>query len=556
MGEPVGRVGAIDRIGSSAYLLPVLLFVLLFALWPVALLFESGLVQGGGLSGFVTVVGQSTNFGPLENSLVQGALSAVGAFALGYPTGIYLARYSWPGRSIVRALVLVPFLLPSLVVVLAVVDLFGSGGILSTTWPALGWFGHGVPGIITVNLVFNAPIVMLFTALGCESASGQLEETVATLGGTPARAFRDVWAGPSLLGATAGALLAFIFSALAFAAPIVLCSGESPMRCYTLEAQVYALYSVALNSTAASLLALAMVLVLALPTVAYILVSRRLGGFGWPTRRPRPRTSEGGPVAYALAAVSVAIWVGIAVVLGAVLYRSVVSYHGGTLAAPWTNLFSPTTANALGVPVAQVVGTTLGFAVLAASIALVLALFAGMALRSRPGLGRPLAAYLFLPLLISPVLLAFSLAEFWRPVLGGESMVWILIAVSQATLAIPFVMQSLEIPLFGLPRSMNESARTLGASGWQAFWDADMPLAKNGLVVASLFAFALGFGEFTATYFLFTPPYTTLSVATYLLERTKNPVLSSASGAAAALLLLVSLGVFLVIAVVGRPRER
>ncbi len=135
-------------------------------------------------------------------------------------------------------------------------------------------------------------------------------------------------------------------------------------------------------------------------------------------------------------------------------------------------------------------------------------------------------------------------------------MVWILIAVSQATLALPFVMQSLEIPLFALPRATNESARTLGASGWQAFWDADMPLARSGLVVASLFAFALGFGEFTATYFLVTPQYTTLSVATYELSTTRNPLLGNASDGAAALLLLVSLGVFLVIALVGRARER
>lgn len=397
---------------------------------------------------------------------------------------------------------------------------------------------------------------MLFTALGCESASDSLEETTATLGGSPARAYRDVWAGPSLLGAAAGTLLTFIFSALAFAAPIVLCGSAPPSHCYTLEAQVYALDTIALNSTAASLLALAMVLVLVVPTIAYILVSRRLAGFGWPARRARPRTREGGPIAYVLAGVSIAVWAGIALVLGAVLYRSFVPFRGGSFGAPWTDLFSPTTANALGIPVSQVVGNTFGFAILACAIALVLALLAGMALRARPLLGRPLAAYLFLPLLISPVLLAFSLAQFWRPLLGGESMVWILIAVSQATLALPFVMQSLEIPLFALPRATNESARTLGASGWQAFWDADMPLARSGLVVGSLFAFALGFGEFTATYFLVTPQYTTLSVATYELSTTRNPLLGNASDGAAALLLLVSLGVFLVIALVGRARER
>lgn len=537
-------------VGSSAYLLPIVLFVLAFALVPVAFLFATGLQNGGGLAGFSSVVLQANNFATLRNSVFQGGLSAVGAMALGYPAGIYLARYSWPGRSIVRALVLVPFLLPSLVVVLAVVDLFGSGGIASSAWPALGWFGHGVPGIVLVNIIFNAPVVMLFTALGCESASDPLEETVATLGGSPSRAYRDVWAGPSLVGALAGALLAFIFSALAFAAPIVLCGSP---RCYTLEAQVYYLDFFQVNANGASLLALAMVLLLIVPTLIYVLASRRLSGFGWPGRRVRPRTREGGPIAYGLAAISTAVWAGIALVLGVVVYRSVFPLGGGALGAPWSDLFSARTANLLSNTIPVVIANTFGFALLACAIALVLALLAGMALRARPGLGRPLGLFLFLPLLISPILLAFGLAQFWRPVLGGETMVWILIAVSQATLALPFVMQSLEIPLFGLPRAAHDSARTLGATGWQAFWDADMPLAKNGLVVASLFAFAIGFGEFTATNFLATPQYTTLSVATYELQ---NARFSDASDGAAALLLLVSLAVFLAIALVGRPRER
>lgn len=553
MGEPRRSVGRGTGWGEPTLLLPILLFVLLFALLPVLLLFGDGLLSGGGWAGFLSTVTQSNNLGTLRNSLVQGGLSAVGAFLLGYPTGIYLARYSWPGRSLVRALVLVPFLLPSLVVVLAVVDLFGPAGLLSSAWPALGWFGHGVPGIVVVNVVFNAPIVMLFTALGCESASGPLEETVATLGGRPRRAYRDVWAAPSLVGAGAGALLTFIFSALAFAAPIVLCGSP---RCYTLEAQVYWLYAVLVQSGPASLLALAMLLVLVVPTLAYVLFSRRLGGFGWPSRRPRPRTRDGGAVAYALAAFSIAVWAGFAIVLGAVLYRSVVPLASQPFLAPWTALFSSTTQNALGTSVSSIVANTFGFAALACALALVLALLAGMALRARPGWGRPLAVYLFLPLLISPVLLAFSLAEFWRPLLGGVTMVWILIALSQATLALPFVMQSLEIPLFGLPRGAHDSARTLGATSWQAFWDADMPLARNGLIVASLFAFAIGFGEFTATNFLATPQYTTLSVATYELQKSRNLAISQASAASAALLLLVSLAVFLAVALIGRYRER
>ncbi|MGI0067382.1 MAG: ABC transporter permease, partial [Thermoplasmata archaeon] len=199
----------------------------------------------------------------------------------------------------------------------------------------------------------------------------------------------------------------------------------------------------------------------------------------------------------------------------------------------------------------QVIANTLGLALLAAGIALVLVLVATVGLRSRTRWEGALTGYLFLPLLISPVLLAFSLAEFWRPLFGGESTVWVLIVIAQAMLALPFALQSVGLSLSRLSRPESDSVRTLGASRWIAFWDADVPRIRNGLVTAALFSFAIGLGEFTATNFLYTTQFTTLSVAVYTLE---NERFTHAYLAAAALLLLVSLALFVLIAAIGRSR--
>jgi ABC-type Fe3+ transport system permease subunit len=200
----------------------------------------------------------------------------------------------------------------------------------------------------------------------------------------------------------------------------------------------------------------------------------------------------------------------------------------------------------------QVVGNTLFFAAVAATIVLLLGVVAGYALGARPRLSTGLSLYLFLPLLISPVLLAFSLAQFWRPVLGGESTVWILIIVSQSILALPFALQSLQIPLAGLSPSARDSARVLGAPSWIAYLDTDLPRVRPGLMTAGLFAFALGLGEFTATYFLVTPNFTTLSVAVYDLQGLRQFPLAEA---AAGLLLVVSLAVFAAVHYGGRHAE-
>jgi thiamine transport system permease protein len=398
------------------FLVPVVAFVALFALLPVALLFANALVQVGGTSGFLSVVTTARNLRSLDNSLEQGALSATLAVGLGYPAGVFVGRYSFRGRSLLRSLLLVPFLLPSLVVVLGVLDLFGPSGVISTVLPFTAWFGSGIPAIIAANLFFNVPIVLLLTATGCEGASVELEETVATLGGSPLRAYGEVWARPTWVGAAAGGLLTFLFSALSFAPPLLLCGASS--RCYTLEAQVYALDQTFLEPNAAAVLALAMVLLLLLPTAGYLaLVSRLRASPGRRTAGPRPIDWRA-PATWALALETGLVLATEATLLAAVLYRTVAPSGRFGAGAAWAQLFSASTTAHLGVSAFGAIANTLFFAVVAALLALLLCVASGYAVVRRPDRAVALGLLLFVPLLLSPVVLAFALSSFWRPSLS------------------------------------------------------------------------------------------------------------------------------------------
>lgn len=534
--------------GGFGFLVPVIAFVALFSLLPVAALFWNSVTAAGGGAGVVAILSATENLRAVQNSLLQGTLSALFAIAIGYPAGVFLGRFDWPGRSVVRSFLLVPFLLPSLVVVFGILDLFGPSGVLSSGIPALSVFGSGLPAIVAANLLFNVPIVILFTAGGCEGSSLDLEESVATLGGSPGRAYLDVWGAPTFVGAFAGGLLTFLFSALSFAPPLLLCGPG----CYTVEARIWFLDTLGLQPTAAGVLSLAMVAVFLVPTGAYLLVLGRLRSAGSRrVGRPRPLARRS-LVTLALAVETGAVLLGVFGLLGAVLYRTLAPVGGGGPGAAWSELFAPSTTQRLGISAVGAVGNTLFFAVVAAGIALVLGIVTGYAIARRPHRASALGLLLFVPLLLSPVVLAFSLAEFWRPLFGGESTVWALVIVSQATLALPLALQSLEIPLAGLTAGEREVARTLGATSWGAFLDADMPRVRDGLITAGLFAFALGLGEFTATYFLVTPAFTTLPVALYDLSNTR---LLPVADAMAGLLLLLSLAVFAVLAVGGRRVE-
>jgi thiamine transport system permease protein len=519
----------------------VVAVVVAFALLPAGELFARSLSSSGGWGAFVQVLADPSERLSLGNSLTQGSLSAALAVAVGYPAGVFVGRYRWFGRAVVRSALLLPFLMPSLVMVLGVLDLFSPSGLLGGSLPALRTFASGLPGIVAVNLFYNVPIVVVLTATGCEASSAELEESVATLGGSPARAYLEAWAWPSWVGAACGGLLTFVFSALSFAPPILLCGS----RCNTVEVLVYNLAFGAGEPARAGVLALVLVLLFLAPAVSYVLLARRLRAAPGRSRRLRAPPWNA-PGTWALAATFAAVLAAELALVLAVVARSVVGAGASPPGQGWSLLFAPATAARLGISVEGAVGNTLFFAALAAAVGVVLAVASAFVTVRRRGVATPLGVVLFAPVLLSPVVLALALSTSWLPWLGGTTDIWVLIVLSQALLGLPFAVQSLEIPLGGLSRAGAESAETLGSSPWGAFVDVDLPRVRRGVRTAVLFAFALGLGEFTATFFLVssTSRFRTLPVAVYALTSDR---LYTAAGAAAALLLVLSLGVFALI---------
>lgn len=542
--EPV-RLGGGRRTGTLA-LLPVTVFVLAVGIVPALLLFGGALAVGGG--GWSATLASPVNAFAVYNSLLQGGASALLTVAIGYPIGVLMGRHVWRGHAAVSAVLLVPFLLPSVVMVVGVESLFGPGGFLSTDLPGLGVLGHGLPGIVFVNVLYNVPLVALLAAVGVASASRALEDEAATLGAGPWRRYLDVWGPPSWVGAAAGALLTFVFSALAFAAPLLLCGA----RCYTIEARVWALDQVYGEPVPGALLALGLFVGMLAPTIAYGLLLQRLrtvrgGGAARPRRIPWDR-----PTSWALAAVLVAFLGVVAALLGAIVAHSLFPAAGPASSAGWTALFGPRVASIVGIPTAGALVNSLLFATVASIAALLFGVVSGFGLRAHPRSSAVVGAIAFAPVVVSPVVLSFSLASLYRPVFGGESSVWALILLSQTALALPFALQSVFVPLRQLPNGPREAAQTLGASPFSAYLDAELPSVRGGLLTATMFAFALSLGEFTATYFLATPRFTTLPVELYRLDALRQVAPASAL---AALLVVVSLGTLLSVAVGGRRVE-
>jgi putative spermidine/putrescine transport system permease protein len=88
-----------------------------------------------------------------------------------------------------------------------------------------------------------------------------------------------------------------------------------------------------------------------------------------------------------------------------------------------------------------------------------------------------------------------------------------------------------------IPETLEEAARTLGASTWHTMYRVVLPLALPGLVAAGLMAFNLSMGTFTSTALLGGGKVLTLPI---LIERKAILEVNYPFAAASAMVLLVS----------------
>ena len=135
----------------------------------------------------LSVLGRSRTLSVLWFTLWTAALGTAITVVLGVPLAYALFRLRFPGRALLRALVLVPFVLPTVVVGLAFGQLYGPGGWLS----GLGW--DGTPAAIVSALVFfNVSVVVRTVGSSWESLDPRRAEAATVLGASPAQVFRTV----------------------------------------------------------------------------------------------------------------------------------------------------------------------------------------------------------------------------------------------------------------------------------------------------------------------------------------------------------------------------
>ena len=468
--------------------------------WPVAAIIGRSLTAGA-LRDVVSDAGmRHIAWFTLWQAVVATALT----LAVGLPGAYVVARYEFPGRKLFRALVTVPFVLPTVVVATAFLVVFRPGGALAF----LGW-QRGVAPMLVAEVFFNVAVIVRAVGGFWANLDPRRTDAARVLGASRLRAFKEVTLpllGPPI---AAAASIVFLFTFTAFGVVLLLADPAHA----TLEVEIYRQGVELFDLPIAA--ALALVQMVAVVTLLLVLarmqerraVSQRLVAGRDTSRRPRGRERL---VVGAVLGLTTLFLGGPLVVLAVESARV-----GGTWSlAAYRALGSSTATDTLFVPASRAIENSLVYAAAAAVIAVVVGGLASVVIASRPGRAtRAMDSLLMLPLGTSAVTVGFGFLvalDRWPLDLRAKT---VLVPLAQAVVAIPFVIRAVVPALRSIDPGLRDAAAVLGAPPRRVWREVDLPIAMRAFTVGLGFAAAVSLGEFGATLFVARPDAPTIPIA-------------------------------------------
>ena len=487
------------------FLLPPMVFLLVFYFYPMEAILEVSLVDGA-LDSLLRRLASSSTLRVIRFTLGQALLSTVLTLLLGLPGAYVFARYTFPGKRILQALTTVPFVLPTVVVAAAFSTVLGPNSLLSRLSGGTLDLRYSLGAILIAHVFYNYTVVLRMVRGFWATLNPNLEQAARTLGAPPWRAFVEITLPLLLPPLTAAGVLVFLFCFTSFG--VILILGGPKFA--TLEVAIYRQTVNFADLPFAAGLSLVQIFFTFLLTLVYTRLQAKVSRPldlqpQWTTERA-PRTPQ-----------EVILVAGNLLVMVLLLGYPLIALVGRSFQAGlgyYRALFENPRHAIFYVPPLAAVENSLRFALLTTGLALLLGLLTSVALYRRKH-GWILDALFMLPLGTSAVTLGlgYLLAMDEPPlVLRGTSA---LIVFGHTLVALPFVVRSVLPALQSIQPRLREAASVLGSSPFRVFLEIDLPIVWRALAVGAVFAFTISMGEFGATSMIARPELPTIPIAIY-----------------------------------------
>lgn len=415
---------------------------------------------------------------PLRFSFLQAILSTLLTLAVGLPAAWLFARFDFPGRQTLRAVSLLPFILPTVVVAAAFNTLIGPQGWINQALMAA--FGLSAPplkllnslfAILLAHVFYNTSIIIRIVGAAWSRLNPRLEHAARLLGAKPWQAFTKVTLPllmPSLLSAS---LLVFLFDFTSFG--VVLMLGGP--RFSTIEVEIYNQAMNRFNLPVAGLLSLIQLGITLLVTLLQNRVNTpRYGKAALnPERSALIRPAKLWQKAFVVLMVVCLIGL-FAVPIFSLITRSFVTLEAdrgqrGEAALGFTlryhrELFHNRSGSIFYVPPIQAIRNSLAYSGAAILIAGSLGTLSAYAMARHARLNRLLEPLFMLPLGASAVTLGLGFLLVFNRAPWVNSSFPIMVPIAHSLIALPFVVRTMLPAVRGIPVSLREASRSLGAT--------------------------------------------------------------------------------------------
>ncbi|ALV47615.1 molybdenum ABC transporter permease [Arthrobacter alpinus] len=215
----------------------VFLFAAVGGLFIVLPLF--GMVARVNWTQFWPLIASDSSVDALALSLKTAIASTALCIIFGVPLALALARAHFPGQGLLRALVLLPLVVPPVVGGLALLYTFGREGLLGRSLHLIGIdIAFSTTAVVMAQAFVALPFLVLSLEGSLRTAGEKYEAVAATLGARPSTVLRRITLPLVLPGLISGAVLAFARSLGEFGATLTF-AGSLQGVTRTLPLEIY-----------------------------------------------------------------------------------------------------------------------------------------------------------------------------------------------------------------------------------------------------------------------------------------------------------------------------
>lgn len=441
--------------------------------------------------------------GVVQFTFIQALLSTLATLAIGLPIAWQLGRYKWPLQSLTKAILTMPFVMPSIVAAMGFLHIVGRAG-LNIRIDESTWFLT----LIIAHAWFNMALVIRFCEPVISTLDPRLEEQMRLLpaGSNKIRRFRNLWAPLLAPSIAAAACMTFVFSFTSFALVRWITLGENTLESVMagigssagIKGYMVSRNEIVLGSSMIQFTILLLSLVLMswlqqkrqslLPQVSEDIVKKS---------NPRGWYVIGPGLIFALSP--------LIAVFGA-SFRIRNTDSSGTNytweTSGWEYAF---TSSSSMTSAWDALYNSLGYAALTLIIAVPLGWILAQTILDleefNPKMARALDVLTMLPFAISSVMIGLGVmlgmikidAEFFYSF-------WPTPALAHVMITTPFVVRIMLPALRSIDPSYDECGRTLGIPKWKRFIHIQLPMLRGSILVAVIFTLAMSLGEFGASW--------------------------------------------------------